>query len=129
MKKLLLAMTTVLIFFVVNTDAQAKKKRVAHKPAKGLSLKETLLPAEYEINAVVLKGQGVLIVGITPMPTGSATNESSFQAFLNDHFGIKVPTPPNATREYPKIVIRFMAEDDVATLVNAIIALSRCCWL
>ena len=120
MVRFLWAMTAVFAFLVVNTDSQSTKRQPTQKQTKPPVVKETLLPAGYEIDATVLKGLGIFIMGIAPTPTYPATDESAFQAFLYDHFGMKPSTPPHAKRDYPKVVIKFGEEDDISTLVNSI---------
>lgn len=120
MPRFLWTMTALLALSVVNIDAQSTKRRPTQKQSTPPAAKEVLLPAQYEIEAVVLKGQGIFSVGITPTPKYPATDESSIRAFLYEHFGVTGAKPLNIKRDYPKVVIKFGEEDDISTLINAI---------
>ncbi|MEJ7849717.1 MAG: hypothetical protein WKF92_16655 [Pyrinomonadaceae bacterium] len=118
MNKSLLATIGLLFLFAASTGAQTAKKSPILKKPKVPATKETLLPAAYEIH-VWVNSLGVILVGIVAVPTYPATNESSFSDFLKNHFAAKHIAPLNVKREYPKIIIKFFA-DDVITLINAI---------
>ena len=119
MNKLWLAMAAVLLFFSFDADAQGRKKRPTKKQTKAPAVKETLVPAGYEIYVTPVKDVGILFVGVTPLsfPEGS---DISFQAFLRDHFGVKELTLRNVRRDLPKVVVRFDADDDIETLIKAV---------
>ncbi|MFL6374846.1 MAG: hypothetical protein ACJ73D_09285 [Pyrinomonadaceae bacterium] len=85
----------------------------------GRSKPATVLPAEYEIEAVVLKGQGVFIMHINPTADYQGTSQDAFVAFLGDHFGTKRPAG-SVKRGEPKIVIKFGDDDDISTLKQAV---------
>jgi biopolymer transport protein ExbD len=122
MNKFLLILSGLLPFIVVNAQAQVPKNRSVQKTTKHIVTKETetTLPAEYKIYATVLKGQGLFLVGVEPSLASNATLNEAFQAFFKDHFGVKRSTAPGTRRESPKVVIRFMDDDDIATLLNAV---------
>lgn len=118
MNKLLPAAAAIAFLFASNGYSQAVKKSVQKTPKK-VATKDVVLPAEYEINATVLKGSGIFILGINPTPTYPLSNESAFLTFLQDHFGVTSAAPIKVKRESPKIVIKFMVDDDIATIADA----------
>src|SRR5947209_8196977 len=69
--------------------------------------KASLLPANYEISAVVLKGQGIFMVDILPAPEFRGTSENAFQAFLADHFAASSRANAQARHKPPKVLTRF----------------------
>jgi biopolymer transport protein ExbD len=118
MNKFLPAAAAITFLFASNDYSQTVKKPAPKTPQK-VAAKEVLLPAEYEINATVLKGSGIFILGINPTPTYPLTNESAFRTFLQDHFGVKSGAAINVKRQSPKIVIKFMGDDDITTIAGA----------
>lgn len=117
MNKFLLA-TMALLLLAANTDAQSKKKRPIPKQQRA-AVNEVLLPAEYEIHVVTANKLGVILVQIAPTPTYPATSESSFSEFLKGHFGVKAG-PLNIKHAYPKIIVKFVDDDDILALTNAV---------
>jgi len=118
MNKVFLAIVVTLLIGNLETDAQVKRSRPKQKQLIAAPAK-TPLPAEYEINAVVVKGLGVFIVGISPLPDVAISNEKAFKSFFKDFYGVN-ELSPKEQRALPKVVVKFGDEDDIQTIVNAV---------
>jgi biopolymer transport protein ExbD len=119
MGKFLLAITTVLFLLAVATDAQSKKKRPVRKSIKIQAIAEPLPQREYEID-VMVNSLGVILVGVAPKPMYPAKAEDSFRAFFDDYYDVKDPKIPNAKRKHSKVVVKFLTEVNISTLVDAV---------
>lgn len=119
MNKFLLATITLLFLFAATGAAQTAKKRSILKKTKAPAATKMQLPAEYEIH-VWSSSVGVFSAVIVATPTYPAMHESSFSDFLKDHFAVKQIALLSVKRAYPKIIIKFLSDSDILTLINAI---------
>ena len=119
MNKLVWAIVVTLFIGALGIDAQVKKNPPSRKQLSTVPVKTSPAPAEYEINALVVKGLGVFVVSVSPLPDVAISNEKAFQSFFNDLYGGS-EFSPREQRALPKVVIKFGDDDDIQTLVNAI---------
>jgi hypothetical protein len=122
MNRLFLAIMAALLVLTAEAAAQTKrttKSRPGQKQLIAAPAKTPTSPAEYEISALVAKGMGVIIMGISPAHGVDVSNEKAFRGFFKDLY-IVDDLASEKKRSFPKVVIKFGDDDDIQTLVNAI---------